>query len=97
MLSCIHFDNQEDYQINIITPRRTTMSSSLYERLGATAGITKIANDVIDNHLKNKLISTRFAKSDATTLKTQPPHFLLPEQVARMCIREKICWQHIRA
>jgi len=77
MLSCIRFDNQETYQINIITPRRTMMSSSLYERLGATAGITKIANDVIDNHLKNKLISTRFAKSDVTTLKNAAATFFI--------------------
>jgi hemoglobin len=40
------------------------MSTSLYERLGGTEGCTKIASDLIDNHLANKIIATRFAKSD---------------------------------
>ena len=38
--------------------------TSLYERLGGTDGITRIANDVVDFHLTNPRISTRFAKSD---------------------------------
>lgn len=36
------------------------MSETLYERLGGTKGITQIANDVVDFHLANPLIATRF-------------------------------------
>ncbi|MGZ2369266.1 group I truncated hemoglobin [Ancylomarina sp. YFZ004] len=39
------------------------MSESLYERLGATEGITRIANDAIDFHFVNKSIATRFKNS----------------------------------
>ena len=53
------------------------MSASLYERLGETAGITKIANDVIDNHLANKAISTRFANSDSSKLKNAAATFFI--------------------
>lgn len=53
------------------------MSSSLYERLGGTEGITKIANDVIDNHIANKTIATRFANSDVATLKNAAATFFI--------------------
>ena len=45
------------------------MSESLYERLGGTEGITRIANDVVDNHAKNPQISRRFAGSDLAAVK----------------------------
>ncbi len=53
------------------------MSASLYERLGGTAGITRIANDVVDNHLANKSISTRFASSDLAKLKNAAATFFI--------------------
>ncbi len=53
------------------------MSASLYERLGGTAGITQIANDVVDNHLANKSISTRFASSDLAKLKNAAATFFI--------------------
>ena len=53
------------------------MSESLYERLGGTAGITRIANDVVDNHMANKLISTRFANSDLAKLKHAAATFFI--------------------
>ena len=39
------------------------MSKSLFERLGGSEGITAIANDLVDNHLTNKTIATRFQKT----------------------------------
>jgi len=36
------------------------MKKSLYERLGAEAGIRKLANDIAENHMANPLIKTRF-------------------------------------
>jgi len=36
------------------------MAKTLYERLGGTEGITKIVDDVIENHLKNPIIKTRY-------------------------------------
>lgn len=53
------------------------MSASLYERLGGTAGITKIAHDVVDKHLTNKTIATRFANSDLTKLKNAAATFFI--------------------
>lgn len=45
------------------------MTESLYERLGGTEGITQIANDVVDNHMANEVIATRFANADVQALK----------------------------
>ena len=42
------------------------MGESLYERLGGTEGITSIASDVVDNHLSNPIIATRFANAKAS-------------------------------
>ena len=53
------------------------MSASLYERLGGTEGITKIANDLIDMHLANKIISTRFANSDVSKIKKSAATFFI--------------------
>lgn len=53
------------------------MSESLYERLGATQGITNIANDVVDNHVKNKMISTRFVDADIQALKNAAATFFI--------------------
>ena len=53
------------------------MSQSLFERLGGTNGITSIANDVIDNHLANATIATRFANSDVTKIKNAAATFFI--------------------
>ena len=53
------------------------MSQSLFERLGGSKGITSIAHDVIDNHLSNKAISTRFANSDVAKIKNAAATFFI--------------------
>lgn len=55
------------------------MSESLYERLGRTEGITKIAGDVIDLHLVNPAIAGRFrnVKVDVVTLKNGAATFFI--------------------
>ena len=53
------------------------MSESLYERLGGTDGITRIANDVIDNHVDNARITTRFTNSDIPAMKTAAATFFI--------------------
>jgi hemoglobin len=45
------------------------MASSLYERLGGTEGITKIASDLTEIHLANPRIAPRYAKSDVAKVK----------------------------
>jgi hemoglobin len=37
--------------------------ASLYERLGRNAGISRIVHDVMDAHLSNPLVKTRFENS----------------------------------
>ncbi len=39
---------------------------SLYERLGASEGITAIANDIVENHLANPTIAPRFQNMKMT-------------------------------
>ena len=53
------------------------MSQSLYERLGGTEGITRIAGDAVDNHMKNKTIAARFSKSDVPTIKNAAATFFI--------------------
>jgi hemoglobin len=53
------------------------MGGSLYERLGGTDGITGIANDVVDNHLKNTKIATRFSQGDVPALKNAAATFFI--------------------
>jgi len=53
------------------------MTTSLFERLGGNEGITAIANDVVDNHLANKTIATRFADSDIPALKNAAATFFI--------------------
>jgi hemoglobin len=53
------------------------MSASLYERLGEIQGITKIASDLVDLHMANSSISTRFANSDLTKLKNHAATFFI--------------------
>lgn len=53
------------------------MTASLYERLGGTEGITNIASDIVENHLKNPAISTRFKGLDADALKKGAATFFI--------------------
>lgn len=53
------------------------MELSLYERLGGSEGITKIAYDTVDLHLKNPAISPRFIKSDVAALKIAAATFFI--------------------
>ena len=53
------------------------MNTSLYERLGGTVGISNIASDVVDNHLVNQSIATRFANSDVAKLKNAAATFFI--------------------
>ncbi len=55
------------------------MSLSLYERLGGSEGITKIASDLVDIHLKNPKIATRYlnAKSDIDSMKNGAATFFI--------------------
>ena len=45
------------------------MTQSLFERLGGIEGIKQIANDLVDIHLQNPKIATRFAAFDAVANK----------------------------
>jgi hemoglobin len=51
--------------------------ATLYERLGGTEGITKIVSDLVDIHLKNPRIATRFATSDIAKLKNRAATFFI--------------------
>lgn len=53
------------------------MSQSLYERLGATEGITRVVSDLVDNHVKNPAIATRFAQGDLPALKNAAATFMI--------------------
>ena len=53
------------------------MSLSLFERLGGNQGITAIANDVVDNHLVNNAIASRFAESDIPAMKHAAATFFI--------------------
>ena len=53
------------------------MEKSLYERLGAAEGITRLAGDLVDNHLANRTIATRFAKSDPSAVKHAAATFFI--------------------
>ena len=51
--------------------------TSLYERLGATEGITKIASDLIDIHVANPTIAPRYAASDINKVKHAAATFFI--------------------
>lgn len=53
------------------------MTTSLYERLGGTRGITRIASDLVDLHLANPRIGTRFASSNVEALKNGAATFFI--------------------
>jgi hemoglobin len=53
------------------------MTESLYERLGGTEGIKKIANDVVELHLQNPAIATRYEAADPDALKNGAATFFI--------------------
>ena len=53
------------------------MATSLYERLGGTEGITNIANDLVDIHMQNPRISTRYVNSDLAKVKKGAATFFI--------------------
>jgi len=50
------------------------MSATLYERLGGRERIAGIANDLIDLHLANPLIKSRFERLDADGIRKVKRH-----------------------
>lgn len=53
------------------------MSATLYERLGGEERIKQLAADILDNHYRNPLISSRFEKvSDRAALERHSVEFL---------------------
>jgi len=53
------------------------MTQSLYERLGGTDKITKIAHDIVDNHLNNPTIANRFKSANVNALKKGASTFFI--------------------
>ena len=53
------------------------MGQSLYDRLGGTEGITRIADDLVELHAKNPLIAARFENSDKAALKRTVAEFFI--------------------
>ena len=53
------------------------MTNSLYERLGGTDGITKIADDLVEIHLQNPVVSGRYADSDIPAVKNGAATFFI--------------------
>lgn len=53
------------------------MTGTLYERLGSTEGIQRIAGDLIDRHFENPQIGRRFARCDRDSLKDVAAKFFI--------------------
>lgn len=53
------------------------MQESLYERLGGTDVIQQISSDIVDQHMKNPIIATRFADSNLPKLKQTVTEFFI--------------------
>ena len=51
------------------------MTDTLFSRLGGTEGVTRIASNLVDNHLANPLIAARFAGSDVPRMKKMAADF----------------------
>lgn len=52
------------------------MTKSLYERLGGPAAVQKLARDIVNLHLQNPLIQTRFAASKVEDLVMHVANFI---------------------
>lgn len=53
------------------------MTGTLYERLGSSEGIQRIAGDLIDRHFENPLIGRRFVRFDRDSLKDVAAKFFI--------------------
>ncbi|RMF19670.1 MAG: group 1 truncated hemoglobin [Gammaproteobacteria bacterium] len=53
------------------------MNASLFTRLGGEAGITAIANDIVDLHVDNPVIATRFEHTNTDALKHAAATFFI--------------------
>jgi len=53
------------------------MSQTLYERLGGTEGITNLASDLVDNHLRNPRIAARFSATNVPKAKQGAATFFI--------------------
>lgn len=53
------------------------MTDSLFLRLGSEEGIIKISNDIVDYHLINPIIKTRFSASNPQKLKKTVADFFI--------------------
>ena len=53
------------------------MPETLYKRLGGSERIQQIANDLVDNHMKNPRIAKRFAETDPKGLKKVAAEFFI--------------------
>ncbi len=53
------------------------MSTSLYERLGGTDGIQRIANVLVDNHAANPVTAARFVDTDLDKAKKGAAEFFI--------------------
>ncbi|WP_372883131.1 group 1 truncated hemoglobin [Psychromonas sp.] len=53
------------------------MQESLYTRLGGTEAIAQISGDIVDNHIANPLVATRFADSNVPKLKQTVTEFFI--------------------
>ncbi len=65
------------------------MSASLFERLGGEAGIKAIANDLVDLHIDNPVISTRFENKDPDKLKHGAATFFISGTGGPQCYAGK--------
>jgi hemoglobin len=63
----------------ILSPqaRKEWLMASLYERLGGTEGITKIASDLVDLHMANPKIAARFTDTDVDAAKNGAATFFI--------------------
>ncbi len=51
--------------------------NSLYERLGGTKNITSMAAEIVDLHLKNSVVATRYQAFDVEALKKGAATFII--------------------
>jgi len=66
---------------------------SFFERLDANQGIKNITNDIVENHLNNSAITSRFnhMKMTPDELKSATAMFFIAKTKARMIIKAKVC------
>lgn len=53
------------------------LQNSLFERLGREEGITALAGDLVDLHIKNPTLAPRFVNSDVAKMKTGASTFFI--------------------